>query len=147
MTSIDFHFNTPDRLHYTCRLIRKISQSAMITPSSPLVVFCTDKARLGTFDDLLWGFSPTEFIGHAKAGEPHANQNAVILADAEHTLPAHHLLINLDDEPPPFFSRFTRLFEIVSTEESDREKARARFSFYRDRGYALTRHDLAKSGA
>jgi len=54
------------------------------------------------------------------------------------------VLLNLDDAPPPFFTRFTRLLEVVSTEENDRAKARERFGFYRDRGYAINNYDLSK---
>ena len=35
-----------------------------------------------------------------------------------------------------------RLVEIVGTEEADREAARARFRFYRDRGYEIRTHNL-----
>ena len=55
------------------------------------------------------------------------------------------MLINLRAEQPPFFSRFQRLVEIVSLDEEDRSHARARFKFYRDRGYAIQSHDLSKS--
>jgi DNA polymerase-3 subunit chi len=50
-------------------------------------------------------------------------------------------LINLDDEWPPFFSRFERLVEIVGTEEDNKVKARARYKFYKDRGYPLQTFD------
>ena len=60
------------------------------------------------------------------------------------SLHQHTVLLNLDDAPPPFFTRFTRLLEVVSTEEDDRAKARERFGFYRDRGYAINNYDLSK---
>jgi DNA polymerase-3 subunit chi len=37
--------------------------------------------------------------------------------------------------------------EIVTREESDRERARARFRFYRERGYEIRTHDLSQSGS
>jgi len=46
---------------------------------------------------------------------------------------------------PPFFSRYVRLLEVVSLLDDDKLKARERFTFYRDRGYAMTRHDLSKT--
>ena len=48
----------------------------------------------------------------------------------------------LDDEVPEFFSSFDRVFEIVGPDDIDKQKARLRFAFYRDRGYPITRHDL-----
>ena len=54
------------------------------------------------------------------------------------------MLVNLRDDWPPFFSRFERLIEIVSSEDQDRQLARERFKFYRDRGYEIRTHDLRK---
>ena len=55
------------------------------------------------------------------------------------------VLVNLDGNLPPAFSRFERLLEIVGTDEADRGPARERFKFYRDRGYAIAAHDLSKA--
>jgi DNA polymerase-3 subunit chi len=55
------------------------------------------------------------------------------------------VLVNLCDEPPPIFSRYERLIEIVSLEDGDRERGRARFRFYRERGYDIRTHDLSKN--
>ena len=54
------------------------------------------------------------------------------------------VLVNLRDEAPPHFSRFERLMEIVTRDASDREHARERFRFYRERGYEIHTHDLRK---
>jgi len=145
MTSIDFHFNTPDRLEYACRLTRKIVNAGQANAAAPLVVFCQDEERLQQFDDLLWQFSPTDFIPHVRATDPLAKDTPVLLTADDARLPVHHLLLNLDDAPPPFFSRYVRLLEVVSLLDDDKLKARERFTFYRDRGYAMTRHDLSKT--
>lgn len=145
MTSIDFHFNTPDRLHYACRLTRKIVQSGQANAATPLAVYCRDSNRLARFDELLWSFSPTDFLPHGMDHDAHAEHAPIRLTSGDIKLPSHHLLLNLDDEPPSFFSRFVRLLEVVSLDETDREQARLRYAFYRDRGYALTRYDLAKA--
>ena len=47
-----------------------------------------------------------------------------------------------------FFSRFQRLIEIVSADDADdKQQARERFRYYRDRGYEIRTHDLARSSA
>jgi len=148
VTSVDFHFNTPDRLHHACRLVRKAIRSQAATDQKPLVVFCSLAERLFAFDDLLYSFSEDDFIAHVHHDHPLADESPVILCQQSWTpeLPrVPHLLLNLDDEVPDFFSRFDRVFEIVGPDEEDKQKARGRFVFYRDRGYPLTRHDLAAS--
>jgi DNA polymerase-3 subunit chi len=51
------------------------------------------------------------------------------------------MLINLTAAEPSFFSRFTQLVELVSDDEQDKIAARARFKFYRDRGYEIKSTD------
>jgi DNA polymerase-3 subunit chi len=53
------------------------------------------------------------------------------------------VLVNLHRDPPPFFSRFERLAEIVGTDEDSVAAGRARYRFYRERGYELRNHDLS----
>ena len=48
---------------------------------------------------------------------------------------------NLRDAPPPFFSRFARLAEIVPADAA--AAGRERYRFYRERGYELRAHNLA----
>lgn len=144
MTSIDFHFNTPNRLEYACRLTRKILNAGQAQSETPLVVYCSNRTRLDEFDDLLWSLWPEEFIPHAHVALPEAADSPIVLMDEDIKIHSHTLLLNLDDEPPPFFSRFVRLFEVVSSEDDDKQKARQRFAFYRDRGYAINNYDLSK---
>jgi DNA polymerase-3 subunit chi len=63
----------------------------------------------------------------------------------EHEGPAD-VLINLASVPPPFFSRFARLAEIVSGDDADAAAGRERYRFYRERGYELRAHNLARKG-
>jgi len=58
-------------------------------------------------------------------------------------LPHHDVLINLQKDYPPFFSRFTRLIEIVGQDEEDKAHARLRYKFYRDRGYEMRSFDAS----
>jgi DNA polymerase-3 subunit chi len=67
----------------------------------------------------------------------------VVLADVPRGTPHQEVLVNLGGAVPEGFERFERLIELVSQEESDRLQARTRWKHYADRGYAITRHDLA----
>ena len=59
---------------------------------------------------------------------------------------ACEVLLNLDLATPPAFERFERLLEIVSVDDADRNEARTRYRFYRERGYRIADHDLAGRG-
>lgn len=138
MTRIDFHFNAPDRIGYGCRLARKVYRSG-----GAAVVFCDDAARLARFDAMLWSLSPTDFVPHVAVDDRWAPRTPIVLTASADDTPHHQVLINLGDSMPGFFSRFERLIEIVGDDAEDRSRARARYKWYKDRGYPLKTHDLA----
>ncbi len=140
MTEVAFHFNVPDKLHYTCRLLRKARLSG-----AELVV--TGEADfLQALDGALWNLPAQEFMAHGTDTSPAAvrRHSPVVLSATVDDVPHHQVLVNVGQDVPPGFSRFERLIEVVSAEDAqDRNQARQRWKYYADRGYAITRHDLA----
>lgn len=142
MTRIDFHSNVPDKLAYTCRLVRKALRHA-----SQCVILSGDARQMAELDQALWTFSATDFLPHVAAGSELAAMTPVILAcDPAIELPHHQVLINVSRTVPPHFARFERLIEIVSSEPDDVAAGRERFTFYKKRGYALE-HRVAETAA
>ena len=137
MTRVDFHFNAPDKLQYASRLVRKAYRAGQ------RVVVFAEAGAVAELDRTLWTFSPTDFIPHVRATDPLAPQTPVILCSEACDTPHADVLVNLSRETPAFFSRFERLVEVVTADEDDRSSARARWRFYRDRGYPLQSHDLS----
>lgn len=141
MTDVAFHFNAPDRMAYTCRLIRKAvgSGARLLVTGSPLT--------LSQLDVALWSFSPVDFIPHCRLeDEPRlVAASPVLLSGTTHASPHHQVLLNLDDRVPEGFEAFARVIEIVGSEDAQRQLARSRWKLYTDRGYPITRHDLAAS--
>ncbi|MDH5350820.1 MAG: DNA polymerase III subunit chi, partial [Betaproteobacteria bacterium] len=41
------------------------------------------------------------------------------------------------------FERFERLLEVIGRDDADRQQARGRYRYYRERGYPIADHDLA----
>jgi len=143
MVLIDFHVNAPDKMHYVCRLARKIRAA-----DKNLVIYSRDAELLETLDRQLWTFSELDFLPHCMAGDALAPVTPIILlgdndANDNGATPHHEVMVNLDHQAPPLFSRFDRLIEVVTGEQADLEAGRKRWKFYRDRGYELNRHDSA----
>ena len=132
MTRIDFYHYAEDKLRFACRLAALAFQR-----SSRLVVYSPEAELLARFDKALWTFQATSFVPHCFAGSPLAQETPVVLASSDANLPHHDVLLNLGDEWPPFFASFERLLEIVSTDDADKERARARYVFYKKRGYDI----------
>lgn len=134
MTRIDFHSKVPDKLLYTCRLVRKARVAGM-----QVVVFTDDDDQLAAFDEALWTFSEQDFLPHVKADDVLATQTPVLLcSDAGQALPHHQVLVNLSRRTPEHFARFERMFEIVSSDQDDLLAGRERYRSYQQRGYPLS---------
>ncbi|MES2191467.1 MAG: DNA polymerase III subunit chi [Pseudomonadota bacterium] len=142
MKEIEFHFNVPDKLQYSCRLLRKVylrGMRAVVTGETPV---------LAELDQLLWTFSPTGFLPHcmATASAPSLAVTPILLVQQPDQYPVDGVLINLGPQIPAGFERFERFIELVSGQPDDRLAGRSRWKTYKDGGFELKRHDLAASG-
>lgn len=142
MTEIAFHFNVADKLLYGCRLLRKVYASGA------RVVVTAEPDVLAELDQLLWRFSPTDFVPHCRldSGKPSRGEAPVLLAESLNACAGYSVLVNLGQAVPLEFERFERFIEVVAQGEEDRLAARSRWKHYTDRGYAMKRHDLATAG-
>ena len=149
MTEIAFHFNVPDKLVYSCRLLRKAYQSGaqLAVKGAPDVLI--------ELDHLLWTFSASEFIPHYKPTTAAKTDTAlgqalaatpILLVESLRGCTHQGVLVNLGCDIPDEFERFERFIEVVTTQDADRLSARRRWKHYADRGYVLKRHDFAVAG-
>lgn len=95
-------------------------------------------------DRLLWTLRDSSFVPHGRFPEADPELNPVLIGRHADAGEEHDVLINLDAEAPAFFSRFTRVLEMIDHDEASRRQGRERFRFYRDRGYPLETHEIAK---
>ena len=138
MTEVLFYTHVDNKLQTACQLSAKALSRQM------KVLILTSTAELtDRISKMLWTAPSIGFYPHCRAGDRLAPVTPIIVDHLSETLVHHEVLINLSEDTPAFFSRFQRLVEIVSNEQADREAARARFRFYRDRGYEIRTHPLA----
>ena len=132
MKEIEFHFNVPDKLEYSCRLLRKVYRTGS------RAVVTADPVLLDALDRLLWQFSAADFLPHCQATGPRISVDAspiVLAAHIDDTLDAS-VLINIGHDIPQGFERFERFIEIVSEREDDRILGRRRWKQYKEGGWA-----------
>ena len=139
MTSIDFYFNAQDKLQVACRLAGKA-----LAQKKRLLIYAPLPETAQRVDRMLWTWPATGFVPHCLAHDPLAGETPVLIAPDDQAPDTCEVLLNLSGECPPHFERFERLLEIVGREDDERARGRARYRFYRDRGYAISDHDLAK---
>ena len=141
MTEIKFFFNVDHKLHFACNLAKRAFDDGR-----RLIVFAPSTKLAEEFDRLLWTFSQLSFVPHVKAAHPLASETPIVIATDDTSLPHHEALLNIGDDPPPFFSRFDALREVVSGDVDDRASARERMKFYKARGFDVQTHDMLKHG-
>lgn len=141
MTQIDFYTHVQDKPVLACKLSAKALEQGL-----RVLVLASDEGQAARMDQLLWSVPATGFLPHCRARDELASQTPVIVDHDPGELVHEELLLNLSGTRPAFFSRFQRLIEIVTTDESDIEAARERFRFYRDRGYEIRSHDMSQVG-
>ena len=137
MTQIDFYTSVADKLQTACRIASKVHSLG-----HKLVIACPDADIANRIDRLLWTYPPTGFIPHCISGNTLAPVTPIVIDFRGEAPPHDEVLVNLTAQWPPLFARFARLVEIVSVDDEDRQLARERFKFYRDRGYEIRTHAL-----
>jgi DNA polymerase-3 subunit chi len=139
---VDFHVNVDHPLIHACRVVRKA-----LGGGRTVLVYSRDAQRLARLDSALWTFSALDFLPHVYADSELAGRTPVWLSMTTTGEGRRDVLLLLDDETAPdferWFERFERVIEIVSNEDDDRARARARFKAYRERGFAPRTHPIA----
>ncbi len=137
MTDVRFYHNAPDRLRVACVLTAKASGGGR-----RVSVFAPDGNVARHFDQMLWSFQPLAFVPHVAAGSPLAAETPVLIGTRLEALDDNDVLINLGDDLPGGFERFSLVIEVVGPTDPERQAARGRFRRYKEQGHTLSAHDL-----
>jgi len=107
-----------------------------------VMIYAPDAAVADAIDRLLWTTPALGFVPHCRDSDALAAETPVLIGTDTGALRSADVMINLHTGQPPAFARFERLVEIVGLDEARVEAGRARYRFYKTRGYALQTHDL-----
>jgi DNA polymerase III subunit chi len=142
VTEIYFYTHVENKFHTACKLSHKVAHEGR-----KMLIYAADDFAAKKIDQLLWSSSALSFIPHCEISSPLAAETPIVISSDPDKLLFDDVLLNLQDDVQPFFSRYQRVIEIVSTDEADSAAARTRFKFYKDRGYAIHTHNLSKKTA
>ncbi|HYQ73400.1 MAG TPA: DNA polymerase III subunit chi [Gammaproteobacteria bacterium] len=143
MTQVDFYLlndSQPAALPmFTCRLTEKAYRQG-----HQVYIQTASDRQLRQLDDLLWTFRDGSFLPHRihTHGADIAGEQPILLGHAVEPEGPGDVLLNLAEEVPVFFSRFSRVAELVGGEDGQIAAARDRYRYYKDRGYTLNTHNL-----
>lgn len=139
MTQVFFYHGASDRIAAACALL-----GGAYAKKKPMLVFASEKAVADSVDRALWTQSALGFVPHCRADSPLAAETPILITDNLDQLPQDERLMNLSQVVPPGFSRFHSLIEVVGRDETERNSARERVKFYKDRGYEVRYFDLGE---
>lgn len=138
MAEIDFYVldgsPPPEPQQFVCRLLDTVYRRG-----AEVHVHVSDEAAARRLDEQLWTYAPGAFVPHRLAGSV---GRAPVWIDWRAPQRPGEVLLTLTDEVPHFFSGFRRVLELVPGDPAGRTAARARYRFYRERGYPLRQHRL-----
>ena len=132
MTRINFYFNVINKQ----QLLTALVQGAL-KKRRRVTVLVSDAGKATETSASLWQQQAESFMPNVLVNDIVAAQTPIVIHWQENPLLQDDMLINLVQTAPIFFSRFTQLVELVGDDEKDKVAARARYKFYRDRGYEI----------
>ena len=156
MTEINFYVSKEQGLEHRIAIAYRLINRAL--QHNLKIYIHTDSEHTSTkLDDYLWSQESSSFIPHGILNTDLIEEGSkAVPDDIQHDLesnkinishnfePLNHCdyLINLSNQRPAFFSRFSKVAEILDNNEEIITAGRKRYSFYRDRGYTLGYHQL-----
>lgn len=142
MARIDFYVvagsGEPARQSFACRLAEKAYRQR-----NTVHIEVVDAAAAQVMDELLWTFRDGSFVPHEITGFGNHNGSAPVTVGSY--APARQqpdLVINLTNNIPKSCGSFTRIAEIVTSDEESKTRSRQHFATYRKDGHALESHNI-----
>jgi DNA polymerase-3 subunit chi len=144
MTHISFFHGANDRLHAAAQWVAEAHRK-----STSVLIYTPREEHAEMLDRLLWTQTALGFTPHCRANASLAAETPVLIAtqlDNGPTIPSdERALLNLSDNIPEGFERFSHIVEIISSSDEVRLPGRDRFRFYRERGCSIESHDISKN--
>ncbi len=142
MPQIDFYIlsnrSSRETRRFICRLTRKAWKQG-----NRVYLHTDSQAEARQWDDLLWTFQENDFLPHDLYPDVRDSVAPVRIGyGGQDCSEIRDLLINLGTDVPDFYKSFVRVAEVVDGDPKTRERGRARFRFYRERGDEPCHHEI-----
>lgn len=137
MTRIDF-YQLDQQRHRTEDVVCRLCAKAYAQKQN-ILVLTEDHDHSEQLDQVMWIFEDDSFLPH-DIEESEGFRTPVLIHNNPGAVEDREILINLSTSIPDFFPQFERVLELVT--EHNRDSARERYRYYKDRGYELHHHNL-----
>ena len=128
MTNIQFIFNVIDKKSLALRLVTSLSKR-----KHSILIFCENSEFSANLSRDLW-LNEISFTPNSE--EIYSSFDRIFLTTHQADL-MDYVLVNCSSKQIEGFSRYLKFYELVSSEEQDKNQARERYQFYRDCGFRI----------
>ncbi|MDA8561763.1 DNA polymerase III subunit chi [Gammaproteobacteria bacterium] len=143
MPRIDFYLmqekESKIRLNFACRIVEKAYRN-----KHKIYIHTEYEKDALYIDELLWTFKLDSFLPHNLIGEGPEPAPPIQIGFQQKPDKQHDILINLSNNVPDFYKKFTRVIELVNLDEEIQKRSREHYKLYRADGFQITTHKLAK---
>ena len=137
---IDFyklnHQNSSRSHRFCCQLAEKV-----VKMGHSVFIRTRDERQARLLDDMMWTYSDSSFLPHAKQGDGE-DPDVPVLTGHQAPASGNFLLINMSDAMPDNLDAYERVAEIIDESPDVLNKGRARYAAYKKNAYALHYHEI-----
>ena len=141
MARVDFYVLSKSseqaRQHFACKLAEKAYRL-----KNTVHIVAGNRADAERLDELLWTFRDGSFVPHHIISAPGDPESPITIGCDSDTVEPRDLLINLCDEVPSAAESFTRVAELVTSDQDSKQRSRKRYALYRDQGHEINTHNV-----
>ena len=141
MTEINFYVSKDEGLQERLAIAYRLVNLAVQRQLS-IHIHTDCEATSIKLDNYLWTKEGSSFIPHSVTSNNSDIHQEINISHEFEPITNCDYLINLSNQRPAFFSRFSKMAEILDTNDEILTAGRKRYSFYRDRGYTLGYYQL-----
>jgi DNA polymerase-3 subunit chi len=122
---------------FVCRLCEKIFAQKL-----KAYIHTDTEEQAQYLDDLLWSYRAESFLPHSMITTELDEDVNIIIGYADKYQQKFDVLINLSQDIPDFHAEFSRIVEIIPSDENAKALGRVRWKHYKDADYELEAHDV-----
>ena len=95
-------------------------------------------------DNLLWTFSQNSFVPHQLSAESNSRESPVVIGEHPPEAEETDVVISVADDPVSDFTAYSRIVEVVGSEDDEKASGRNRFRYYREHGVKPNTHRITR---
>lgn len=121
---------------FCCQLAEKV-----VKMGHSVFIRTQDEQDARVLDDMLWTYSDSSFLPHARLDDGTDQGVSVIIGHRASPKPGY-LLINLGEAPPDDLHNYERVAEIINDTPDRLRNGRIRYAGYKKQAYSLHYHEI-----